>query len=51
MLGINSVDNVSFILFIGPDAALPAMINAYNGPEGGWPYETGIVVVDCESRV
>lgn len=51
MLGINSVDDVSFILFIGPDVALPAMIDAYNGPEGGWPYETGVVVVDCEPRV
>ncbi len=51
MLGINSVDNVSFFLFIGPDAALPAMIKAYTGPEGGWSYETGVVVVDCEPRV
>jgi hypothetical protein len=23
----------------------------FNGPEGGWPYETGIMVVDCKPRV
>lgn len=22
----------------------------FNGPEGGWPYETGIMVVDCKPR-
>jgi hypothetical protein len=22
----------------------------FNGPEGGWPYETGIMVVDCNPR-
>jgi hypothetical protein len=50
MLGINSVDNISFILFIGPDVSLPGLVNAYNGLEGGWPYETGVVVVDCKPR-
>lgn len=50
MLGINSVDNVGAVLFIGPDVSQPGFINAYNGPEGGWPYETGVVVVDCKPR-
>jgi hypothetical protein len=51
MLGINSVDDMSFVLFIGPDAAIPAMINAYDKFEGGWAYEIGTAAMNCEPRV
>lgn len=50
MIGINSNDNIGFILFIGGDAAVPAMIRAYSSTDGGWLYETGIAATACKTR-